>query len=462
MKRISNAECGMRNEKPRVKRLLSILAALLCLTPMLCGLGFAQQQLDLAPRGAVFIRNARIVTVSGEVIERGSVAIKDGKIVAVGANATAPGGAQVIEGQGMTVYPGLFDAATSLGLVEIQSVAATVDQAELGEFNPNARAIIAVNPHSAHVRVTRCNGVTNVVTMPEGGTICGQATIINLFGTSPKEMAVQPTAALVVNFPRLALGGGGPFTAFRTAGPANINEAINQRNRRVEELRRVLREALDYGKAMDAAAKDPALPRPAENVVLGDLLPYARGEKPVLFRADRETDIRAVIRFAEEMNLKPVLVGGNDAWKVTEELKAKNVPVILTGILDLPMRDDDAYDTLYENAAKLQKAGVKYAISTGDSGAHVRDLPYHAGMAASFGLDPKDALRAITLSPAEIMGVGAQLGSLEVGKMANVIITDGDILEPRTHVKYAFIDGRPVQLTSRHTEFYEQFKQRVK
>jgi imidazolonepropionase-like amidohydrolase len=420
---------------------------------------FGQQRLDLAPRGVFVIRNARIVTVSGDDIERGGVVIRDGKIAAVGAQVSAPAGAKAIDAKGMTVYPGLMDAATALGLVEIESVAATLDQAEIGDMNPNARAIIAVNPHSAHVRVTRCNGVTTVVTMPQGGVISGQATILNLFGTTPREMAVSPTAGLAVNFPRLTTGGG-TFLFARQAGPTNLNEAVTARNRRVEELRRMFREAEAYGQAMEAHAKDPALPRPAENVVLADLLPYARGRKPTLFRVDRETDIRAAIRFAEEMKLKAIIVGGNDAWRVAAELKAKNVPVILTGVLDLPRLEDEAYDVLYENAAKLRQADVKFCISTGDTGAHVRDLPYHAGMAAAFGLDPKDALRAITLSPAEIMGVGDQLGSLEVGKMANVIVATGDILEPRTEVKYAFIDGRPVQLTSRHTDFYEQFKNR--
>jgi imidazolonepropionase-like amidohydrolase len=160
------------------------------------------------------------------------------------------------------------------------------------------------------------------------------------------------------------------------------------------------------------------------------------------------------------MGLRPIIVGGNDAWMCATELKAKNVPVILTGVLDLPSREDDPYDVLYENAAKLHQAGVKFCISTGDNGAHVRDLPYHAGMAAAFGLSPQAALRAVTLSAAEVLGVSDRLGSLDVGKMANVVVADGDLLEPRTRVKYAFIDGRPAQLTSRHTELYEQFKER--
>ncbi|MFQ3639795.1 MAG: amidohydrolase family protein [Chloracidobacterium sp.] len=420
----------------------------------------AQQKLDIAPRATVAIRDARLVTVSGETIERGTLVIRDGRIAAIGASAPIPAGAQILDGKGLTVYPGMIDAGTSLGLVEIPAVAATVDQGEVGDYNPNARALVAINPHSAHVRVTRYNGITNVATMPDGGVICGQATFINLYGTSPQEMAVVPSLGLVVNFPRLNVGGGGPFAAFRQPPPANIAEAIAARNRRVEELRQVLREAADYGRAKAAAASDPKIPRPATNVVYESLLPTLRGETPVFFRADRAQDIRAVLAFAEDMGLRPIIVGGNEAWVCAAELKAKNVPVILTGVLDLPNREDDPYDVLYENAAKLHQAGVRFCISTGDNGAHVRDLPYHAGMAAAFGLDPKVALRAVTLSAAEVLGVSDRVGSLEVGKMANVVVADGDLLEPRTRVKYAFIDGRPAQLTSRHTELYEQFKER--
>jgi Imidazolonepropionase and related amidohydrolases len=261
---------------------------------------FAQQKLDIAPRVTAAIRDARLVTVSGETIERGTLVIREGKIAAVGTAVSIPPGAQIIDGRGLTVYPGMIDAATSLGLVEIPAVAATVDQGEVGDYNPNARAIVAVNPHSAHVRVTRYNGITSVATMPDGGVICGQATLINLYGTTPQEMAVVPSLGLVINFPRLNTGSSGPFGLFRQPPPANIAEAIATRNRRVEELRQVMREAADYGRAKAAAAADPNIPRPATNVVYESLLPALRGEMPVFFRADRAQDIRAVLAFAED------------------------------------------------------------------------------------------------------------------------------------------------------------------
>ena len=416
------------------------------------------QQGVIPPRGTFAIRNARIVTVSGADIENGTVVIRDGKIEAVGATVTVPAGAQTIDGTGLSVYPGMIDAGTNLGLVEVpQGANGTVDTSEVGDLNPNAKAITAVNPHSAHIAVTRVEGITSTLTAPTGGLISGQATLINLLGTAQKEMAVVPNAALVINYPRIG-GGGGGFGGFQP--PANLSETLTANERRVEEIRKMLRDAEAYGRAQDAYAKDKSLPRPDRNVVLEPLVPYVRGEQPVIFRADREAEIRGAIRFAEEMKLKPIILGGSDAWKIGTLLREKNIPVILTGIFSLPSREDDAYDTLYEQPAKLQQAGVRYAISTGDAGAEVRNLAQYAGMAAAYGLSKADAVKAVTLYPAQIMNVADRLGSIEAGKMANLVVTDGDLLEIRTRIRYLFIDGRPVVLTSRHTELNDAFKNR--
>jgi len=359
----------------------------------------------------------------------------------------------------LSVYPGMIDAGTNMGLVEVpQGANGTVDLSEVGDFNPNAKAIIAVNPHSAHIAVTRVEGVTNTVTAPTGGLISGQAALINLLGTAPKEMAVVPYAALVINYPRIG-GGGGGFGGFQQQ-PANLSETLEANARQLEQIRKMLRDAEAYGRAQDAYAKDRTLPRPDHNVVLEAMVPYVRGEQPVMFRAAREAEIRGAIRFAEEMKLKPIIVGGDDAAKVASLLKEKNVPVILTGIFSLPLREDDAYDSLYETASKLQQAGVLFAISTGDSGPEVRNLPQYAGMAAAYGLSKPDALKAVTLYPAQIMKVADRLGSVEAGKMANLVVTDGDLLEVRTHIRYLFIDGRLVVLSSRHTELNDAFKNR--
>jgi imidazolonepropionase-like amidohydrolase len=414
-------------------------------------------QLTNTPLPAYVIRNARIVTVSGAEIENGSVVISEGKISAVGVNVSAPAGAKEIDGKGLTVYPGMIDLGTNMGLVEIPTgVPGSVDSQELGDMNPNVAAVWSVNPHRAHIGVTRVGGVTNALSLPSGGIISGQGAFLNLFGGSPREMALVPEAVLMIEFPRI--GGGG----FGFGGGGNITpEAITQRDRRIEELRKIFRDAEAYGRAQEAYRKDPkSVQRPVTDPKLAALVPYARGERPVIFRAERDREIRAAIRFAEELKLKPIIIGASEGWKVASFLKEKNVPVILDGTLNLPLREDDAYDSLYENASKLQAAGVRFCISTGDSGAHVRDLPFNAGMAAAFGLPKAEALKSVTLYPAQILGVADRLGSIETGKLANIVITDGDLLEARTNVRYLFIGGRQLPLVSRHTMLNDQFKDR--
>lgn len=413
---------------------------------------------DLGPAGTYVIRNARVVTVSGPDIENGSVVISGGRITAVGASVNAPAGATEIDARGLVVYPGMIDAATNMALVEIGSgVPGSVDTSELGDMNPNLQAFVALNPHSAHIDVTRFAGVTSAVALPQGGVVSGQAAFLNLNGTTQRELALVPSVALVVNYPTVGGGGGG----FLAAQQAASTDAATQRDRRVEELRKLLRDAEAYGRAAEAYQRDPrSVPRPETDIRLAALVPYVRGERPVLFRAERERDIRAAVRFADEMKLKAVIVGGAEAARAAALLKEKNVPVILDGTLNLPLREDDAYDYFYEHAAKVHAAGVRFAISAGDSGAHVRDLPFHAGMSAAFGLPKAEALKAVTLYPAEIMGVADRLGSIEVGKIANLVVADGDLLEARTNVRHLFIGGRQVPLVSRHTMLYDQFKDR--
>ena len=412
----------------------------------------------LPPQRAFAIKNARIVPVAGPEVQNGTLIIRNGKIEAVGPNVSIPAGAEVIDATGLSVYPGMIDAGTSMGLMEVpQGAAGTVDTAETGDMNPNAMAIVAVSPYSAHIAVTRVNGITSVITMPAGGIVSGQAALINLAGTTPKEMAVVPSAALVINFPRAATS---TFDAFFNRQPANLTEAITARDKQVEELKKLLVDSLAYGRAQDAYAADAKLPRPNRNAMLESLVPFARGQRPVIFRVDREVDIRRVLTFADEMKLKPIILGGYDAAKVATLLKQKDVPVIVTGVLALPQQEDDFYDVLYETPAKLREAGVRFCISTGDSAPEVRDLPYNAGMAAAFGLTHDEALKAVTLYPAQIFGVGDRMGSIEVGKIANLVVTDGDLLDARTHTRYLFIDGRQLPLTSRHTELYDAFKNR--
>jgi imidazolonepropionase-like amidohydrolase len=412
------------------------------------------------PQGTFAIRGGTVVTVSGADIPNGTIVISGGKITAVGASVQVPANAQVINATGLMVYPGMIETGSSIGLSEIgQGAVATVDISEVGSFNPNAQAFYGIDPHSAHIGVARVVGITTVVSRPTGGILSGQAALMNLAGDTPPKMAVIPKLALVVELPRSGFGGRGfaRAAALQQGAPADANRV---RQAQTDSLRKLLRDAEAYGRAQDAYAKDKTIPRPAHDVVLESMLPALRGQMPVIFPADRANDIRDAVNFAEEVHLKPIIMGGEQAPAVAAFLKDHKVPVVVTSVMHLPSREDDPYDINYSTPAKLAAAGVTFAISTGDKGSEVRTLPYNAGMAAAHGLSKTDALKSVTLWPAQIFGVGDRMGSIEVGKMANVVVTTGDLLEAKTDTKYLFIDGRNVPLDTKHTQLNAQFKDR--
>ena len=439
------------------------IAAFLLIAVCLPLSAFAQsggtQQNVTGKAGTFAITNARIVTVSGATIENGTVVIQNGKIAAVGANVSVPSGAERIDGSGLTVFPGMIDAGTNMGLAEIgQGAAATIDIAETGTMNANAKASKGINPHSSHINVTRVNGITTVLSAPAGGVISGQAAVINLIGSTQADMAVTPEFGLVINFPRISTFGG--FTPGLGPQTVDFAEAVKRRDKSLEDLKKMFKDAETYAKVQEAYAKDKTLPQATYDIKMDAMIPYIRGEKPIIFTAERERDIRSIIKFVEETKVKGIIVGGGDAWKAADGLKKNNIPVIFTNIYNLPAQDDDPYDYFYEGPSKLQKAGVKFAVSTGDGGAEVRDLPYHAGIAGAFGLGKDEALKSVTLYPAQILGIADRYGSIETGKIANIVVADGDILDPRTNIKYLFINDRLLPLTSRHTELYDAFKDR--
>jgi imidazolonepropionase-like amidohydrolase len=401
------------------------------------------------------IRNARIVTVTGPVIENGTVVISGGKITAVGSNASVPSGAKVIDGTGLSVYPGLIDSGTQIGLTEISSVAGSVDTGEIGENNANIHVDVAIHPDSSHIAVTRVNGITTALTAPRGGTIAGQSALINLDGWVPRDMVLKSPVAMHIIWP----GGLGQGFEFGAPQQRNFTELRREQDRRIEEIKKIFQDAKAYADAKDARGKDPNLPRMPVDLKLEALVPVVRGQIPIIVSANVERDIRKAIQLADELKVKMILSGGIEAWRVADQLKAKNIPVIVGPIYRMPNREDDAYDAAFANPGLLSKAGVKIAFET-QSSAESRDLPYHAGIASAFGLPKEEALKAVTIYPAEIFGVADKIGSIETGKIANVLVTDGDPLEIRTQIKYLFINGHQVPLTSRHTELYEHYKAR--
>ncbi len=441
---------------PERSRWISVFVALLLL---LASSAFAQSTIlnSTGIKRTVAIRNATIVPVSGPTIATGTIVFSNGVITAVGATANVPSDATVIDGTGLFVYPGMIDSGSNVGLVEIDSVAGTVDTAELGDFNPNAQAAVAINPHSELIPVTRVNGITHIVSTPEGGIISGQSAVVQLAGWTPREMVVKAPAAMHVRFPRLRSGN--PF------GPPPDEEQEKEQKKAytksVDQLRDMFRDAQAYAKAAAARAKDARIRRFDRDLMLEALVPVVEGREPVVMHANLVRDIKAALEFADEFKLKVILSGAQDVGRVLDDVKRRNIPVILGPILALPSREDDPYDLLFSNAKTLYDAGIPFAIQSSDAH-NTRNLPYHAASCAAFGLPKDAALKSVTLYPAQIWGIADRLGSLEVGKSASLIVTDGDPLEIRTNVKRVFIAGEEIPMESRHTLLYEKFSKRPK
>ncbi len=426
-------------------------ALLLCVATQTLPAPMAAPAPARATRGFA-IRNATIVPVTGPRIEHGTVVIRDGRIEAVGADATAQSGDSVIDGTGLFVYPGMIDAGTRLGLTEIPSVAGGEDQQELGDFNPQDAALTAVNPNSELIPVTRTNGVTTAITAPRGGLVSGQAALIDMLGWTPQEMAVRAPAAMVMTYPRT--GGGGRFA--RRAAPS---EQGDQTNRQIQALKAFLGDAKAYAeiKARLAAGAPGAQ---TTNLAMEAMVPVVRGDLPVVFDVETVEQMRGALALADTFGLKVIFRGAHEAWRLADTLAARHVPVIV-GPTTADVGPDEPYDEIYANPGVLAKAGVMVAFQT--AGAHEsRDLPYNAALAEAFGLSPDDALKAVTINPAQIFGVADRIGSVERGKIANLIVTDGDPLDARHGPRLVFIRGQLVPFNDRHTRLYEEFRARPK
>jgi imidazolonepropionase-like amidohydrolase len=399
----------------------------------------------------VALANATIHPVSGPVIEKGTLVFDSGKITAIGNGITPPAGAEVIDLTGKHVYPGLFDAVTDLGLVEINSIRATIDGQEQGQLNPNVRAIVAVNPDSEVIPVTRSNGVLLTLAAPYGGLMSGRSGVIQLEGWTWEEMTIKSDVGLHIQWPSYLSGG--------RRGRSEAEETSTPRgSQAVEQLRQALADARAYGAARKV---DPSTPRDARWESLQDVLD---GKLPVMIHADEVKQITAAVAFAEREKLRLVIVGGYDAPQCIDLLKKHNVPVIVGGTYRLPRRRGDAYDAAYSLPAELHKANLKFCISThGRFGAsNVRNLPYHAEVAVGFGLPADEALKAITLFPAQILGVDDRVGSLAIGKDATLFVADGDPLNTATQIVSAWIGGRKVDLNDRHKTLFHKYEEKYK
>jgi imidazolonepropionase-like amidohydrolase len=406
----------------------------------------------------IAITGGRLLTVSHGTIDNGVLLIADGKIAAVGTAASVkiPKGAQVVDAKGMTVYPGLIDPESNFGLTEISANSATNDLVERSdEIMPHMHVADAFHAETDLIPVARLNGITNAVVAPASAdSIAGQDLFIQLYG-SRAEMMLGTDVALAMNYgaDQRRRGGGGGGAAGRPSYPSTRMGLIT-------ELRQTFLDTQDYMAKKDAAAKKPdaAFKR---DLKFEALIPYLKGERPVVIGVYEAYDVETIMKVAQEFHLKVILNHITRAQEILDEVAAYKVPVIISSIYDAP-RPNERYDAVYTLPAELAKRGVKIAIASLEAGGPVsshsaRNLPYAAGFAVAYGLPYDEALKAITLNVAEMFGFGDKLGSLDVGKMANVVVANGDPLDVRTDVKQVYIQGVAVPMVSRQTLLRDEY-----
>jgi imidazolonepropionase-like amidohydrolase len=413
------------------------------------------RQTGPAPRSAAgpvwAITNATIHPISSPAIEKGTIVINGGKIQAVGANVQVPAGAKVVDAAGSHVYPGFINARTTIGIGE-PGVRGYDDVSEMLDLNPYLRTRVAYHAETDTIPVARANGITSVAVAPSGGTFGGEVPVMNLDGWTWEEATVRPSAGITFNFPALAGGGGRGGGRGRGRGgdpqpDRTYDDIRRERDRRLDEIVRLFDRARAYAKAGSDKTID---------WTLDALVPVVTGKLPLITNVSREQDIKDAVAFAERAKVKIVLSGAAEAAYVAPLLKEKSIPVILGGILTMPSREDTLHADSYQLAGRLAQAGVKFAFSTGDN-TNVRLLPYHAAMSVAWGLNRDEALKALTINAAEILGVADRIGSLEVGKDANFFIAKGDPLEIRTQITHVVIAGRDVGIDSKHEALYRKY-----
>jgi imidazolonepropionase-like amidohydrolase len=397
------------------------------------------------------LRNVTIHPVTAAAIPNATLVVTGGKIGEFGAKVAIPKGAKIVDGKGLHVYPGLIDSASNIGMAEVSSVRETSDVVELGDFNPQLRAVVAINPSSDHIPVTRGNGITTSLIYPGGGIIGGQAALVHLDGWTWEEMAVERNVTMQMRMPTLAT------TSFNPVFGA-ARRPFAETKRRYEERLKLMSDFFEQGRAYQrrkaAGGANFALDRRLEA-----MLPVLEGKQSLMIFAPRERAVRDALAFAAKEKVKIVLAGVREAGSAVKEIAERKIPVILGETLELPLDEDAAYDSPFTLPAEFHRAGVTIAFGT-FSVQFARNLPFQVANAVGFGLPYEEALKAVTINAAKIWGVDDRIGSIEKGKWADLILTDGDPLEGRSQVKQMWIQGRPVSLETRHTKLYEQYGKR--
>jgi imidazolonepropionase-like amidohydrolase len=393
--------------------------------------------------GTFILENAEIHTVTNGII-KGSVLIVDGKIKQVGEIAYEPTAVK-IDCSGKRIYPGFIDSGTTLGLNEIGAVSLTRDANEIGEFTPQMKALTAVNPNSVLIPVTRVNGVTTVLSTPQGGIFPGTAVVIDLWGYTPKQMSTG-TQVLMVNYPNTGKRG---WWDRRSA-----EDIKKDAEKAVKKLNDYWEKAVSYSKIYEAVGNDVEY-----NPELESMRSAVNKNMKVVVNCNSKDDILNAIKWIKKNDVDGILSGVREGYMVADSIAKAGIPVITGPILGMPSRASESYDSAYKNAGVMQKAGVLVSIQTSEN-ENVRNLLYNAGFAATYGMGTEEAVKAITINAAKIFGLEESHGSIEVGKSANLFICDGDPFETKTTIDQVFIDGWKIPMESRHTLLYDEFLSR--
>ncbi|MGZ8539352.1 MAG: amidohydrolase family protein [Chitinophagaceae bacterium] len=405
-------------------------------------------------KGSTFIKNATIHVGNGKLIENGIIKITNGKIEEVGTNISIPtSGADVVDARGKHVYPGLILPISNLGLIEVSAVRATNDVRELGEMNPSVRSIVAYDADSKVINTLRSNGILLANVVPQGSLLAGSSSVVQLDAWNWQDAAYSTDAGMhlymptLMSRPRVGRGGGSG------RGPQQPEtDPVKEGLDKIDELKAFFREAKAY---LASASKEES------NLKFTAVKGLFDKAQKLYVHANTTRQILVAMDLAKEFSFDLVIVGGSDSWQIADLLKQSNVSVIISQVHSLPTLDDDDVDQPYKTAVMLQKAGVLFAISDDDGSTRGRNLAFNAGTAATYGLTKEEALQAITLNAAKIMGVADKTGSIEVGKDANIVISEGDILDMKSSiVTDAFIQGRKIDLTDKHKQLNERYNQK--
>ncbi len=418
------------------------------------GNAFSQETVYPAPaqKGNFYIKGGTVHVGNGQVISNATIQVTDGKIVAIGSTLSIPSGdAKIIDATGKHVYPGLILANSQLGLVEVNSVRATIDHTEIGNINPSIRSIIAYNSDSKVINTLRANGILLANVVPQGGLVSGSSTVVQLDAWNWEDAAYDLDGRMHINIPSL-VARPNRFAAFFGQDSRQGTDAVKEAFTRIDEIKQFFREA----KAYHAEAKHEKI-----NLKFEATKKLFDKKQKLFVHCDLVKEMLVAIDFVKEFGFEVVIVGGSEGWQIPELLKQHNIAVLLNQAHSLPTTQDDDVDLPYKTAAILHKAGVLVVINDEDGQTRGMNLPFNAGTAAAYGMGKEAALSAITLNAAKVLGIDQRTGSIETGKDANIVISDGDILDMKSSViRHAFIQGRQISLESKHTQLNDRYRQK--